>query len=143
MFPKPYRRFGLLSQAVSLFLSLFQCVGHISGAHINPAVTAAAVIVGNTPLPIAGVYVIAQCLGGLIGYGLLKVNEYLFAYKLQNTSALYFGRPHPPGKNYFSVTDTVRVDVSARTTCALTQRVIGNHASRDRQDLSRFARTPT
>ncbi|XP_025158780.1 aquaporin AQPcic isoform X2 [Harpegnathos saltator] len=67
-----------------------QCVGHISGAHLNPAVTAAAVIVGNTSLPIAGVYMVAQCLGGLIGYGLLKMitpNALLRASKLSDSAS--------------------------------------------------------
>lgn len=50
-----------------------QCFGHISGAHVNPAITAATVILGNTSLLMAGFYIIAQCLGSLIGYGLLKM----------------------------------------------------------------------
>ncbi|RLU15543.1 hypothetical protein DMN91_012537 [Ooceraea biroi] len=49
-----------------------QCVGHISGAHINPSITVAAVILGNKSLPLAGLYIIAQCLGSLTGYGVLK-----------------------------------------------------------------------
>ncbi|XP_029179062.1 aquaporin AQPcic-like [Nylanderia fulva] len=50
-----------------------QSVGHISGAHLNPAVTLATVILGKTTLAMAGFYVIAQCLGSLIGFGLLKM----------------------------------------------------------------------
>ncbi|XP_072761443.1 aquaporin AQPAe.a-like isoform X1 [Anoplolepis gracilipes] len=49
-----------------------QCIGHISGADINPAITVATVILGRKSLLIAGLYIIAQCLGSLIGYGLLK-----------------------------------------------------------------------
>lgn len=50
-----------------------QCVGHISGAHLNPAITTATVILGNKSLLMAGIYVISQCLGSLLGYGLLKM----------------------------------------------------------------------
>lgn len=50
-----------------------QCVGHISGAHLNPAITIASVIVGKKCLIMAGFYVIAQCLGALLGFGLLKM----------------------------------------------------------------------
>ncbi|XP_011633988.1 aquaporin AQPAe.a-like isoform X1 [Pogonomyrmex barbatus] len=49
-----------------------QCVGHISGAHLNPAVTVAAVILGKKTFLMAGYYIIAQCLGSLLGFGLLK-----------------------------------------------------------------------
>lgn len=49
-----------------------QCIGHISGAHINPSVTVAALILGKKSLPMAALYIIAQCLGALMGYGLLK-----------------------------------------------------------------------
>ncbi|KAH0945278.1 hypothetical protein HN011_006915 [Eciton burchellii] len=49
-----------------------QCVGHISGAHINPSITLAAVILGNKSLLLAGLYIVAQLSGSLIGYGLLK-----------------------------------------------------------------------
>ncbi|KAL6430847.1 hypothetical protein ACFW04_006986 [Cataglyphis niger] len=50
-----------------------QSIGHISGAHINPAITVATVILGNKSLLMAGFYIVAQCLGSLIGYGLLKI----------------------------------------------------------------------
>lgn len=61
-----------LTFGVAVMIAI-QCVGHISGAHINPAITVASVILGNKSLPIAGLYIVAQCLGGLIGYGLLKL----------------------------------------------------------------------
>ncbi|XP_018058448.1 PREDICTED: aquaporin AQPAe.a-like [Atta colombica] len=50
-----------------------QCVGHISGAYINPAITIAALILGKKSLIMAGFYIIAQCLGALLGFGLLKM----------------------------------------------------------------------
>lgn len=46
-----------------------QVCGHISGAHINPAVTVAAVIFGNTPIILAPLYFVAQIIGALAGYG--------------------------------------------------------------------------
>ncbi|KAI4480623.1 PREDICTED: aquaporin-like [Polistes canadensis] len=49
-----------------------QCVGHISGAHINPSITVASLILGLKSLPMTGLYIFAQCLGGIFGYGLLK-----------------------------------------------------------------------
>ncbi|XP_012288702.1 aquaporin AQPcic [Orussus abietinus] len=48
-----------------------QCFGHISGAHINPAVTLGSVVLGNTSLVIAFIYIIAQCIGAVVGYGLI------------------------------------------------------------------------
>ncbi|KAH0550123.1 aquaporin-like isoform X1 [Cotesia glomerata] len=50
-----------------------QSIGHISGAHINPAVTVGAVVMGKKSLTGACVYFVAQCLGAILGYGLLKV----------------------------------------------------------------------
>ncbi|XP_043668930.1 aquaporin-2-like [Vespula pensylvanica] len=49
-----------------------QCVGHISGGHINPSITVASLILGLKSLPMTGLYIFAQCLGGVFGYGLLK-----------------------------------------------------------------------
>lgn len=50
-----------------------QIFGFISGAHFNPAVTAAAVIYKQISIPMAGIYVMAQLLGGFMGFGLLKL----------------------------------------------------------------------
>ncbi|KYN37568.1 Aquaporin AQPAe.a [Trachymyrmex septentrionalis] len=55
-----------------------QCVGHISGAHLNPAITIAALILGKKSLIMAGFYIIAQCLGALLGYGMLKITKITF-----------------------------------------------------------------
>ncbi|XP_012226157.1 aquaporin [Linepithema humile] len=56
---------------IAVMISI-QCVGHISGAHLNPAITVAAMILGKKSLLMSGFYVVAQCLGALLGYGLLK-----------------------------------------------------------------------
>lgn len=51
--------------------TMVQCFGHISGGHINPAVTAAMVVTGKLSLAKAVFYVVAQCLGAVTGAGIL------------------------------------------------------------------------
>uniref|UniRef100_A0AAY4CU94 Aquaporin-4 n=1 Tax=Denticeps clupeoides TaxID=299321 RepID=A0AAY4CU94_9TELE len=51
--------------------TLVQCFGHISGAHINPAVTVAMVATRKLSLAKGVFYVTAQCLGAVAGAGLL------------------------------------------------------------------------
>lgn len=48
-----------------------QIFGHISGAHMNPAVTLASLIWGSTSFVLSINYIIAQCIGAIIGYGIL------------------------------------------------------------------------
>ncbi|XP_052815128.1 aquaporin AQPAn.G-like isoform X2 [Mya arenaria] len=47
-------------------------VGHVSGGHINPAVTCAMLITRRVSLIRAIMFIIAQCLGSIAGAGLLK-----------------------------------------------------------------------
>ena len=54
-------------------ISIFQSIGHISDAIINPAITIGAIIIGKKSLPVAMVYFVAQMIGSILGYGLLKV----------------------------------------------------------------------
>ncbi|MEE6472198.1 hypothetical protein FKM82_009530 [Ascaphus truei] len=51
--------------------TLVQSVGHISGAHINPAVTMAFLVGSHISILRAVFYIIAQVLGGLCGAGIL------------------------------------------------------------------------
>lgn len=51
--------------------TMVQCFGHISGGHINPAVTAAMVVTRKLSLAKAVFYVVAQCLGATAGAGIL------------------------------------------------------------------------
>nr|XP_046265510.1 aquaporin-4-like [Scatophagus argus] len=51
--------------------TMVQCFGHISGGHINPAVTAAMVVTRKLSLAKALFYVMAQCLGAITGAGIL------------------------------------------------------------------------
>lgn len=50
-----------------------QMLGHVSGAHLNPAVTIGAVIVGLKSIPTGTLYIVAQFIGATLGYGALKV----------------------------------------------------------------------
>lgn len=49
-----------------------QAIGHISGGHINPAVTAGMLATGQVKLVRAILYIVAQCAGAAAGSGLLK-----------------------------------------------------------------------
>lgn len=51
--------------------TLVQCVGHISGAHLNPAVTLAMLVTRNVTVLRAFCYMVAQCVGGIAGAGIL------------------------------------------------------------------------
>ena len=50
-----------------------QSIGHVSGCHINPAVTAGLLVGRKIGLLRALFYIVFQCLGGVIGAGLLLV----------------------------------------------------------------------
>lgn len=58
--------FGLVVFAV------VQVFGHVSGAHVNPAVTAGMLVTGRTPVIRGFLYIVAQCVGAIIGTGLVK-----------------------------------------------------------------------
>ncbi|KAL3280065.1 hypothetical protein HHI36_017572 [Cryptolaemus montrouzieri] len=49
-----------------------QALGHVSGAHINPAVTAGMLATGNIQIVKGVLYIIVQCLGALAGSAILK-----------------------------------------------------------------------
>ncbi|KAF8768105.1 lens fiber major intrinsic protein-like [Argiope bruennichi] len=51
--------------------TLVQCVGQVSGGHMNPAVTVALLVTRHISLARSAAYVLAQCLGGLAGAGIL------------------------------------------------------------------------
>ncbi|KAM9323378.1 aquaporin-4 [Pholidichthys leucotaenia] len=53
--------------------TMVQCFGHISGGHINPAVTAAMVVTRKLSLAKATFYIVAQCLGAVTGAGILYI----------------------------------------------------------------------
>ncbi|KAM9849110.1 aquaporin-4-like [Aulostomus maculatus] len=51
--------------------TLVQCFSHISGAHINPAVTAAMLVTRKLSLAKAVFYLLAQCVGAIVGAAIL------------------------------------------------------------------------
>jgi MIP family channel proteins len=59
--------FGLVVSAV------IYAIGHLSGAHINPAVSVAFAVRGHLPRREAALYVAAQVAGALLAAGLLKL----------------------------------------------------------------------
>lgn len=52
---------------------MFQMFGHISGAHVNPVVTMAALLLNEISIVQMPVYIISQLSGSLTGYGVLQV----------------------------------------------------------------------
>ncbi|XP_012238039.1 aquaporin AQPAn.G isoform X1 [Bombus impatiens] len=63
--------------AISLAFGLtvaaaIQGIGHISGGHVNPAVTFGLMVIGKVPVIRGLLYVILQCIGAVAGSGILK-----------------------------------------------------------------------
>lgn len=52
-------------------LAMVYAIGSISGCHINPAITIAMLVAGKIKRKDAIFYIIAQCIGGIIGAGIL------------------------------------------------------------------------
>ncbi|XP_075213024.1 aquaporin-like isoform X3 [Lycorma delicatula] len=53
--------------------TIIQIFGHISAAHLNPVVTVAAIILGKITPVTAVVYFVAEFVGAILGFGLLKI----------------------------------------------------------------------
>ncbi|XP_031345557.1 aquaporin-like isoform X2 [Photinus pyralis] len=69
--PIPHHLSGIIfGMTVLLIIQLF---GHISGAHLNPAVTLSSAILGHLKPLLVPVYIAAQFIGAFLGFGLLKV----------------------------------------------------------------------
>src|SRR5580658_8400050 len=65
---------GILGIAFAFGLSVVAmayAIGHISGCHINPAISIGMVVAGRMPAKEAVIYIIAQILGAIAGAGLL------------------------------------------------------------------------
>lgn len=83
--PPPLQTSIAFGMTVNLLIMM---LGHISGAHLNPAVTIGAVILGIKTIPTAIVYVFGQFVGATIGYGLLMMitPPHLFNDGISNSS---------------------------------------------------------
>jgi aquaporin Z len=81
-------------------LTMAYAIGHISGCHLNPAVTAGLVAGGRFKASEAGAYIISQVIGAIAGAGVL----YLIASGKGDFSAVKSGfasngfAEHSPGK---------------------------------------------
>lgn len=50
---------------------MLQCVGHVSGAHMNPAITVSMLVTRNITILRSFVYSLSQCIGAIAGAGIL------------------------------------------------------------------------
>lgn len=67
---------GLVGVALAFgltVLTMAYAIGHISGCHLNPAVSVGLTVAGRFPSKDLGAYIIAQVLGGIAGAGVLFV----------------------------------------------------------------------
>ncbi|XP_043517137.1 aquaporin AQPAe.a-like [Frieseomelitta varia] len=66
--PPPLQSSMAFGMTVNLLIMM---LGHVSGAHLNPAVTIGAVVLKIKSIPTGIVYAVGQFIGATIGYGLL------------------------------------------------------------------------
>ena len=78
---------GLLGIALSIAVNVF---GGESGAHLNPALTAGFLVTGRIAPPLAGAYVVAQCLGATTAAGICRV-----IFPVEAVTAANLGIPLP------------------------------------------------
>ena len=62
-----YDTLGVVLAFGVTLVALVAALGHVSGCHLNPAVTIGLAVTGRFPWSAAGVYVAAQLAGGLVG----------------------------------------------------------------------------
>ncbi|CAH0557416.1 unnamed protein product, partial [Brassicogethes aeneus] len=74
--------------------------GPISGAHVNPAVSIAHLIINKPSILEIVVYIVAQLIGGVSGYGLLMV---ITPTKYYNVSGHCLNLPHTELKDWQAV----------------------------------------
>ncbi|CAH1780177.1 unnamed protein product [Owenia fusiformis] len=100
-----------------------QCTGHLSGGHLNPAVTLSLLFCRKVTVLRCTVYIIAQFLGGVCGagilLGLLPPDKPLISLKAISTLPQAFGAEFIATLflvyNYFANMDTRRTDMGSRS----------------------------
>lgn len=86
---------GLVAIALAHGIALAVAVhifGGISGAHINPAVTAGMLVTGRISAAMGGMYVVAQLLGGVVGAAAART---IFPIEAINAATLGIPLPAP------------------------------------------------
>ncbi|XP_076675897.1 aquaporin AQPAe.a [Andrena cerasifolii] len=68
--PPPLQSSMAFGMTVNLLIMM---LGHVSGAHLNPAVTIGAVIIGLKSIPTGALYIVGQFVGATIGYKALMI----------------------------------------------------------------------
>ncbi|KAK9499079.1 hypothetical protein O3M35_003592 [Rhynocoris fuscipes] len=70
-----------------IIASMVQSIGHVSGCHINPAVTLGLFAMGRIGLVKGLIYMVTQCAGALVGAAILKyiVNNGIYVSSLGAT----------------------------------------------------------
>src|ERR1035437_6737275 len=74
----PQLGIGFLGVALAFGLTVLTmpfAIGHISGCHLNPAVSVGLVVARRFPVKDLPAYVMAQVLGGIAGAGVLYVDR--------------------------------------------------------------------
>jgi aquaporin Z len=72
----PHVGIGLLGVSFAFgltVLTMAYAIGHISGCHLNPAVTIGLATAGRFPFRDVPKYIVAQCVGGVLGAGVLYI----------------------------------------------------------------------
>jgi aquaporin Z len=72
----PHVGIGLLGVSFAFgltVLTMAYAIGHISGCHLNPAVTVGLAVAKRFPFADVPKYIVAQCIGGVLGAGVLYV----------------------------------------------------------------------
>ena len=102
---------GILGVSLAFGLSLLcmaYLIGHISGCHINPAVTIGMITAGKISAAKSAPYFIGQFVGGIIGAGLIALilvgtNDYFSQAQAAGFASNGYGVHSPAGFDLFSV----------------------------------------